>query len=109
MKKQIRFGVFETNSSSTHSLTIVNKDDYEKFENGEMLLDRYKEVLVTKDEAIEKLKRYYKEDEVTDEMLEEDYAEHSYLGGEYYETFKKEFVTKNGDVVVAFGYYGMDN
>lgn len=36
MKQQIRFGVFETNSSSTHSITIVDKEDYDKWENGEV-------------------------------------------------------------------------
>ena len=29
MKRQIRRGVFETNSSSTHSLTMCLKSDYE--------------------------------------------------------------------------------
>lgn len=37
MKIQIRQGVFETNSSSVHSLTIVAEDDFEKFVKGEML------------------------------------------------------------------------
>lgn len=30
--KQIRVGVFETNSSSTHSLTVFTKDEYDMFE-----------------------------------------------------------------------------
>ena len=29
--------------------------------------------------------------------------------GENYETFEKEYKTKSGDEVVAFGYYGYDN
>ena len=37
MKMTVRQGVFETNSSSVHSLTMATKDDYEKFENGELL------------------------------------------------------------------------
>lgn len=36
MKMTVRQGVFETNSSSVHSLTMMMKDDYEKFENGEL-------------------------------------------------------------------------
>lgn len=32
---QIRKGVFETNSSSTHSITIYNDEDYQKVSNGE--------------------------------------------------------------------------
>lgn len=35
MLRQIRNGVFETNSSSTHVLSIYKKDLWEKFENGD--------------------------------------------------------------------------
>ena len=38
MKRQIRKNVFETNSSSTHTLTMCLKSDYDKWENGEVLL-----------------------------------------------------------------------
>lgn len=37
MKTQIRRGIFETNSSSEHSLTLMNRNDYYKWKNGEML------------------------------------------------------------------------
>ena len=30
--KTIRFGTFETNSSSAHSLILVSKSDFEKFQ-----------------------------------------------------------------------------
>lgn len=33
---QVRQGVFETNSSSTHTLTICSKDDYDKWKRGEV-------------------------------------------------------------------------
>ena len=33
---QVRQGVFETNSSSTHTLTICAKDDYDKWNRGEV-------------------------------------------------------------------------
>lgn len=33
---QVRQGVFETNSSSTHTLTICSKDDFDKWKNGEV-------------------------------------------------------------------------
>ena len=42
MKVAIRRGVFETNSSSTHSMTIVAKEDFDKWKKGELLFDRYK-------------------------------------------------------------------
>ena len=35
MKRQIRKGVFETNSSSTHSLVMCLKSDYDKWEHGD--------------------------------------------------------------------------
>lgn len=37
--KTIRNNVFETNSSSTHSLTIVPEDEFDKFEKCDLLLD----------------------------------------------------------------------
>lgn len=37
--KTIRHNVFETNSSSTHSLTIVPEEEFEKFKNCDLLLD----------------------------------------------------------------------
>ena len=37
--KTIRHNVFETNSSSMHSLTIVPEEEFEKFENCDLLLD----------------------------------------------------------------------
>ena len=92
--KQIRRGVFETNSSSTHSITMCNKDDYSKWEAGKKLLDRWGRRLVDvspenlEDEGLYTMKRYDNEIE--------------------YETFYKEFETPSGDKVVAFGYYGED-
>lgn len=37
MKRQIRLGVYETNSSSTHSLTICSEEEFEQWKNGELL------------------------------------------------------------------------
>lgn len=37
--KTIRNNVFETNSSSTHCITLVDLEDFEKFEECEMLLN----------------------------------------------------------------------
>ena len=38
MKIQIRRGVFETNSSSTHSLVMFKGSDWELFKEGKMLM-----------------------------------------------------------------------
>lgn len=36
MKRQIRMGVWETNSSLCHSLTMCTKEQFEKWKNGEI-------------------------------------------------------------------------
>lgn len=91
MKQQIRYGVFETNSSSVHSLTIVSKEEFEKFKKGNLIFDRWNDALV---EASENEDR--------------DYETYDNLGGNEYETFVQNYTTKNGDEIVAFGYYGHD-
>lgn len=42
---QVRHNLFETNSSSTHSLVIVTKDEWRRFMNNELVLDLYDEKL----------------------------------------------------------------
>ena len=49
MKIQIRRGVFETNSSSTHSLQICTKEEFDQWVDGKLLLDSYDEKFVTAD------------------------------------------------------------
>lgn len=44
MKKQIRIGVFETNSSSTHAVAILNEEEYAKYQKGDLLISRYGDV-----------------------------------------------------------------
>ena len=49
--KIIRNGVFETNSSSTHSITMCMKSDYEKWKDGELYyFEGSKTGFVTKEE-----------------------------------------------------------
>lgn len=38
-KVQVRFGCFETNSSSAHTLTIFDKDEWEEFKQGERVIE----------------------------------------------------------------------
>lgn len=68
--KTIRQNVFETNSSSTHSLTIVDEDEFEKFKNCDLLLD-YHTFINAEDEyknVMDNLERY--EDNMSDEYRE---------------------------------------
>jgi len=40
MNTTIRRGVFETNSSSTHSITILSQKDYDKWRNEDLFYDQ---------------------------------------------------------------------
>ena len=41
--KVVRLGLFETNSSSTHSLIVCTKEEFTKFVNGSMVVDTDKD------------------------------------------------------------------
>ena len=50
MKVSVRQGVFETNSSSVHTLTMCSDSGYNKWKNGELLYGKYSEVFITREE-----------------------------------------------------------
>lgn len=43
--KTVRIGCFETNSSSSHSLHIFTREEWDKFENGKLLYNLYEHIL----------------------------------------------------------------
>lgn len=98
MKQQIRMGVFETNSSLCHSLTMCTKEQFEKWKNGEVWWDQYDEVFAPIQEDIDEDDR-----EGEGYMTYEEFEEL-----EYEEVFEREYTTPNGEIVVAFGYAGQD-
>lgn len=117
MKRQIRQGVFETNSSSVHSLTMCSKAEYEKWKNGEVLFYKWDDEFYTRDEIIEKLKNktwlsdtnWDDEDEINDIFSDEGIMTwEEFFEEDYFETFCQHHTTPSGDKVVAFGYYGHD-
>ena len=123
MKKQIRRGVFETNSSSVHSLTMCNRTDFDKWENGEVLYWRDEEIFGTREELIEQLKKitwydgslrypdvdWNDEDTVNDVFTDERIQTmQEYFEDSDFETFRDTYTTPGGEKVVAFGYYGHD-
>lgn len=114
MKQQIRLGVFETNSSSVHSLTMVEKSDYEKWKKGEILFSEYgcngDSEFLPADEAIEKnLSMFDKEDlDLSELYLNYEEYEEMVVERYCYEEFEEEYKTKSGETIVAFGYYGHD-
>ncbi len=50
---QVRKGVFETNSSSTHCITICSEELYNKWRDGKAFLDRYGDRIVDASELTE--------------------------------------------------------
>lgn len=126
--KQTRRNVFETNSSSTHSLTMCLKSDYDEWKAGEVYLNGnsgwssnspYKEKqFVTKEEAIDILtdNKYPPEKDLTEldsEDLEDIFRDEEFYTYEnywrdYLEGYSDTFTTPNGDTVVAFGQFGYD-
>lgn len=132
MKRQIRRGTFETNSSSVHNLQIMNADDFDKWNDNGLYVyegsdcywdDKSKAPLensvYTKEEAIafinsskwppEEGFNFEDEDEV-EELLRENefYSPDYYFDNDYYESFSQEYTTPSGDKIVCFGYYGHD-
>ncbi len=133
---KIRSGVFETNSSSTHSLTIVDKEDYDKWSKGEYLFNQDKDKFLPKEDAIKENRKifmkygYEGEDKEEIEKLsneefmerfEEDYTDYVHnhyfetylecdvwddLYGEENELFYQTYTAKNGTKIAVFGYNG---
>lgn len=111
MKKQIRVGVFETNSSMTHALTICTEEQYDKWKNGEIFWDKWDDRMETM--SREELMKEFEEDGYYDDFdewrrsngivtYEEDDDDYEF------EHFEHHFTTPSGDKMVAFGAYGCD-
>lgn len=110
----IRNGLFETNSSSVHSLTMTSGVNYDKWADGDVVYDENENEFITLDEAKARYKilegDYSDDDELAD-LLSKEYVytfETYDTAHEYYETFSDSYITENGERVVAFGYYGHD-
>ena len=107
---QVRQGVFETNSSSTHAVSVCSKADWDMLQRGEAMID-YNLHILPKAEAIaknEELRKYAEKHgwDPDDYVMEDGYM----TWDELYDESEYEFYTKHSTVggvdVVAFGYYG---
>ena len=115
MKRQIRRMVFETNSSSTHSLTMCSVEDYNKWKSGEVLLNdgwEAKEPFISKEDVLELLK---KDGVDLDDDLDDIFIDYEYYTYDSYwdsesdlEGFSETYKTKTGEEIIAFGRYGYD-
>lgn len=136
MKRQIRRNVFETNSSSTHSLTMCSEKEFESWKNGDLLFDYWDEIFVEKNDLTDEQKNDAKENyeykkidfwKDWNDLTEEEknkwykkYAEennlknrhcHTYdewMDDDYLEYFINKYTTEGGEKIVAFGKYGYD-
>lgn len=107
MKTQIRFGTFETNSSSTHSLVVCTREEYNGWEKGDLLYNKETEEFVDRKTAILELRRRdqnkFKDG---DYILYDEGLIDFDLWGEDYETETYSYKTKNGEELVIRCYYG---
>lgn len=132
---QVRQGVFETNSSSTHSITIASQSDFDKWKNGEVYLNdewwsdeindpNKNKTFLTVDEAVNLVKArddVYGDDDTVDydsmDILEKKrkiegygiYTFEEYFWNNWLETYEEHYTTEHGEDIVAFGYYGYDS
>lgn len=134
MKRQIRRGVYETNSSSSHSITMCSEEEFEKWKDGKLLFDSWKEEFVDvvnlsnnqKEDARKeyeskknefskdwkdlsesaKEKYYEKYIKEYDLIVEECKTYNDYMNDYELKSFIDKYTTKNGEKVVAFGKYG---
>ena len=95
---QIRQGVFETNSSSTHALAICTQEEWDKLQSGEYVVDEW---------DISKMF------DVNDEVVKNDEYERYVTYDELYnhsscEFFNRYFTSPSGDQMVVWGYFGYD-
>lgn len=135
---QVRGKVFETNSSSTHSLTMCSEEEFNKWKAGELLFDYYNEcfadAMELSEEDKENAKQHYNDtkgsywknwDQLSEEEIKSWYDKYAneYLRGHkydclqtyedwcgkgYLERFTHRYTSPSGDKIVAFGKYGYD-
>lgn len=98
--KTVRCNVFETNSSSMHSLTLMSDEEWELLENDQMVCNVYFERRKPMTEVVKEAIEKFGDRGLTEEMFNKIYAEFAEIIGDYYEyipeayDFEDEF--KNG-------------
>ena len=118
---QVRNGVFETNSSSTHSIAICTKNEFDAWRGGEVYINegwwsssnsQYKNKrFLTENEAralimSSSFYRPMEEDESLDRYFRE-FEIYSYEDwGSEYESDVTHYTTPGGEEIVAVCYYG---
>lgn len=128
----IRYKIFETNSSSTHSIVMCTDEEYKKLRAGELMIAGWESPLGKYHDLVPRSAIYdwfwfkYKpnnldhieseydltEEEIADNVEEilaaEDIAYTFDNYGQDFEWYDTSFTTPGGETVHAFGYYGND-
>lgn len=124
--KTTRKSVFETNSSSTHSISVFDTSDFDKFQKGELYYDPDSDSLVSEEKAkkltIDILKRYtyfeeselnllsieklFELDEVKDYRYDFPQNYDMFCEEEYLEIDTCNYKSKSGDKITIFCKYG---
>lgn len=118
---QVRKNVFETNSSSTHSLVMCTSSEYEKWAKGEIY---YCDWLPYKaDESLKKKDNFYTEEEAKAicesagiswdaedddccERKEYFYTLDEFCDSDYLEVEEYSYTTPGGEIIKAIAKYG---
>lgn len=124
--KQIRTGVFETNSSSTHSIVFCTKEEFETWKAGKTYFNEdcwsdsefAGNQFVTMDQLrdiAEKGKYHplYNAADVDEEIILGYFSGEVYTYDDYFhqtelEPYEAYYTTPKGEEIVAFGKYGYD-
>ena len=106
MKIQIRSKVWETNSSSVHTLVMCNDDTYNAWKRGEYVFDSCKDCLV---KITDENRQEIENDNI--EGPNKEYFTYNTFMNHFpdYEVYNKTYTSDHGDLVHAFGYYGLES
>lgn len=112
--KTIRRNVFETNSSSTHSICICTDEEYTAWKNNNIFWNKYEKAFISKEDLIKQLREEDSplgtDEEILQEVLSRPYEyEVETLGswGDDLETDYTSYVTPKGEkihILCAYGY-----
>ena len=107
MKTQIRRGVFETNSSSVHTLAITTNTNWDKFKKGELLMKGYPYDISFVDINSINKENVFTLDKYNDNKS---YLDYSYMNYEAFEHLTDaEILFKELDNILAISVYKYDD
>ena len=117
---QVRNNVFETNSSSVHSICLCSKDVYNRWaesrseiEENSYLWDKYSGNMIPIGEILSEIPMTFDEAKrINFSCLPARYYTveryDGYMSDQWFEEYHTETTSPSGDEMVAFGYYGHD-